>query len=112
MTQQPQPKALRHGEIFLLPIEKFPRRGKTQKHTNYVVGHSESGNNHVLESKAKFDVKVNKDDLYLRLFEPGKLVHHKTTDRHKDLTLNPGVYKVISKQEYSPWEGAMQRVLD
>lgn len=103
-------KPIRHGEILLLPVDKMPR-AKKFSHTNFIVGHSETGHHHVLESKAKFEV-VDKKDLYLRLFEPAKLVHKKSTDRHNDLTVAPGVYRVIYKSEYDPFTKVIRRVID
>ncbi len=103
-------KPIRHGEILLFPVSKLPS-SKKSKHISYIVGHSETGYHHVLESNQLFEV-VNKDDLYIRLFEPALLVHKKTVDRHKDLEVVPGVYKVIYKNEYDPFAKVIQRVQD
>ncbi len=105
-------KPLRHGENLLLPVNKMPNKGTN--HKTYIVGHSETGHHHVLESKTDFEVFTDKDkqDLYVRLFEPAKLVHKKQLDAHRTLTVKPGIYKVIRKQEYNPWEQAMQNVFD
>lgn len=37
--------AIRHGEVFLLPVDKAPK-GKSEKHTTFIVGHSEIGHQH------------------------------------------------------------------
>jgi hypothetical protein len=104
--------AIRHGENLLLPIKSIPKGAKSFK--TYIVGHSESGHHHVLESKANFEVIDDKEkqELYLRLFEPAKLVHKKQFDAHKTLTVPAGMYRVIRKQEYNPWEEVMQNVFD
>lgn len=103
-------KAIRHGEIILLPVNKLPK-GKRSQHTNYIVGHSETGHHHVLESKTKFDI-VEAVQLYLDIKEPAKIVQKKSYDRHKDLTIAPGKYKVIYKNEYDPFQQVIRRVVD
>jgi hypothetical protein len=106
-------KCIRHGEILLQPVSKLPRGKKTEVDL-YIVGHSETGHHHVLESKAPFEVmdRGEKHALYLRLFEPGKLVHKKTVDKHKTLPVAPGTYRVIYKNEYDPFEKVIRRVQD
>lgn len=107
-----KPKAIRHGEIILHPVERLPK-GKLQKLTVQIVGHSETGHHHVLESTKKFDVLMKeREDLYLRLFEPAKLVHKKQLDKHNTLTVEPGVYHVIYKTEYNPFDKIIERVTD
>jgi len=105
--------AVRHGEVLLLPVDKMPRGGK--KHTSFIVGHSETGHHHVLESKTEFRVTtdtVDKAMLYIQLFEPANLIHQKTVNRHKDLTIPAGIYKVVHKREYDPFEKVMREVWD
>lgn len=103
-------KCIRHGEALLVPVKEFPAKAKV--FTSYVVSHSETGHHHVLESKHEFEVAVDKEDLYLRLFEPAKLVHKKSVDKHNTLTVAPGRYKVVYKTEYNPWEQVISRVFD
>ena len=103
--------AIRHGENLLIPIEEMPE-GK--KFKTYIVGHSETGHHHVLEGETAFEVFTDKDkqELYLRLFEPAKLVHKKAQDAHRTLNVPAGTFKVIRKQEYDPWEQVMREVWD
>lgn len=104
--------AIRHGEVLLQPVEKAPE-GKVTKHKTFIVGHSETGHHHVLEATKSFEVtKMSNDELYVRLFEPAKLVHKKTVNRHHDLAVIPGIYKVIRKNEYDPFEKVMREVWD
>lgn len=104
-------KPIRHGEILLYPVKSMPR-GKKSKHDLFIVGHSETGHHHVLQS-VQFEVnQKDKQDLFLRLFEPGKLVHQKEVDKHETLTVAPGTYRVIYKNEYNPFEQVIQRVMD
>jgi len=103
--------AIRHGEVTLLPVDAMPT-SKTKKASKYIVGHSETGHHHVLESAALFEVAIDKNDLYIRLFAPGKMNHQKTINRHRDVVVKPGVYKVTRKQEYDPFQQIMRQVWD
>lgn len=105
-------KPIRHGEVVLLPVgNKIP---KTANHTKtHIVGHSETGHHHVLEAADVIhwtDKETN--ELFVAIKEPGKLVHKKTTNRHIDLDVTPGTYKVIRKSEYDPFLKAMREVWD
>jgi len=87
---------------------------KAKDHKTYIVGHSETGHHHVLESTTDFKVMSNKDKdlLYVRLFKPAKLVHKKTQDAHNTLTVPAGTYQVVRKNEYNPWTEVVGRVFD
>lgn len=106
-------KFIRHGEVILMPVSDVPKL-KSEKSKNYIVGHSETGHHHVLESKTEFEVMSSseKDELFIRLFEPGKLVHKKTFDFHKTLDVSPGTYKVVKKTEYDPFQGVIREIYD
>lgn len=106
-------KAIRHGEVTLRPVDEFPA-GKSKSQTSYIVGHSETGHHHVLESDAKFATFMDEANnaLYVKLPEAGKLVHQKTVNRHKDLVVPAGIYKVTRKKEYDPFEKVMREVWD
>lgn len=101
-----------HGENFLRKVETLPE-GKTTKHKLFIVGHSETGHHHILESKQEFEVLEDKDDrVLIRLFGEGKLTHKKTFDIHETITVEPGVYAVTHKTEYNPFTKIVQRVFD
>lgn len=105
-------KPIRHGEVLLYPVNKIPKAESIEA-VSRIVGHSESGHHHVLISDQPFEVtETEKHDLYIRLFEPGKLVHQKTYDTHKTLPVPKGDYMVIRKQEYDPFEKIMREVWD
>ena len=102
-------KCIRQGEVMFVPIKSMPK-GHT-KHTNFIVGHSETGHHHVLESTAEFDV-LDKAMLYIRLFEPANLVHQKSVNQHKTLTVPKGIYKIVKKTEYDPFLKIKRAVWD
>lgn len=102
-------KCIRHGEALLKPVNK---KVNGEAHTSYVIAHSESGHNHVLQSKKPFKVSESDKQFLIELFEPATLTHLKTYDRHKDLTIPAGTYEIIHKKEYDPFEKIMREVWD
>lgn len=102
-------KPLRHGEMMLVPVRT---KVTGTEHNMFIVAHSETGHHHVLESKKPFIVNQSDKEFLIELFEPAKLVHKKTVDKHNTLTVAPGKYKVIYKNEYDPFKEIIRRVTD
>lgn len=102
---------VRHGEIFLKPVDKLPEGNRTM-YDSFVVGHSETGHHHYLKSTDKFEVVMDKLSVYLYLAKEATLVHDKTVNRHNDIVVQPGMYEVIRKKEYNPFTKAMEQVWD
>lgn len=91
---------IRHGEILLLPVASVPQ-GTVGQVSACIVGHSESGHHHVLESEAVFDqIVAANGDLYVDLDAPTPLRHKKTYQQHRELTVPPGAWRVIRKTEF------------
>lgn len=105
-----------HGENSFKPLSKLPTgiAPKMKKETSYIAGHSESGHHHVVQSEAPFDVfeDTEKQLLYLRLFEPAKVVHKKSFDIHETKELKPGIYVRSFATEYNPFTKVVQRIFD
>lgn len=105
-------KGLRHGEILLHPIKTL-KKGKESLHKSFIVGHSETGHHHVLESKQEFKViERGTDSVLLELWGEAALVHKKQVDKHNTLKVAPGRYEVIYKTEYDPFSKLIRRVED
>lgn len=102
-------KCVRHGEVMLVPINEKVKGGE---HNMFIVGHSETGHHHILQSKKPFTVSEQDKQFLIELFEPAKLVHKKTVDKHNTLTIAPGKYKVVYKNEYDPFAQLIRRVQD
>jgi len=69
--------------------------------TSCIVGHSESGHHHVLESEEAFaQIIAASGDLFIDLPQAGSLRHHKSHDQHRELTVPAGAWKVIRKTEF------------
>lgn len=104
----------RHGECWIRPVSQFPK-GKRVQHDRVVVGHSETGHHHVLQSDQKITVlepSNMSEDIFFELVSNGKVVHQKSVNRHEDLTFAPGKYQVTHKLEYDPFQKVRRAVWD
>lgn len=91
---------VRHGEVLLLPVTEAPE-GHREAVSECIVGHSESGHHHVLESDRVFaQIVAANGDLYVDLDAPTPLRHRKTHDQHRELQIPAGVWRVIKKTEF------------
>lgn len=91
---------IRHGEVMLFPIAHAPG-GRQERVTTCVVGHSESGHHHVLESEQAFlQIVAANGELYVDLDAPTTLRHQKTHQQHRELTVPAGAWRVIKKTEF------------
>jgi len=106
-------KPIIHGENVLVPIDKMPE-GKIEKHTKYIIGHSESGHHHVLEAKKteEFDIFMENGEIYISSKFESSVVHKKTHDIHETVVVQPGIYKVNRKLEYDPFTKVRRAVFD
>lgn len=109
-----QRTAIQHGEALMLPVDKMPKGPEITKTCKQIIAHSETGHHHVVEASQEFEVmgSLEKEDLYLRLFQPAKLVHKKSTEKHKDLVVPAGDWKILHKTEYDPFAGLIRQVQD
>lgn len=96
----PKRTPIRHGEILLLPVTDAPT-GTTESVTSCIVGHSESGHHHVLESGESFaQIVAMNGDMFVDLPSETPLRHRKTHQQHRELTVPAGVWKIIRKTEF------------
>jgi hypothetical protein len=96
----PQRTPIRHGEILLVPVTSVPY-GQTEHVTSCIVGHSESGHHHVLESDDVFQQIVTANgDLFVDLDRPTPLRHRKDHQQHRELQVPAGAWRVIKKTEF------------
>lgn len=100
-----------HGENILKPVDKLPK-GKKTLTKKHIVGHSETGHHHVLESRYNYAVIESGGETYLQLFEDAELKHQKSHDIHETLNVKSGIYKVYRAKEYDPFQKVMREVWD
>ncbi len=108
----PKRTPIRHGEILLLPVTDAPT-GTIDLVTSCIVGHSESGHHHVLESDEVFaQIVAMNGDLFVDLPGDTPLRHRKTYEQHRELTVPAGVWKIIRKTEFDVRSTALsQRIV-
>lgn len=115
MNKEFSKKAVRHGEVSLLPISNVPENAKLVGEVNsFIVGHSESGHNHVLTlPDVKFKVFEFEGKTYLDIPLEAKLAHQKAgVETHGVQVIMPGIYERLIKKSYSYAEKIMRRVQD
>lgn len=107
------------GEITIRRIEALPDGVKAMERENgqWIIGHSETGHNHVLEApKAKMFTAETAPEgmrvLYAILEEPGELVHRRGHDTHETIRHEPGIYEFRIGREYDPYAELARRVAD
>jgi hypothetical protein len=100
-----------HGENFLRRVDALPK-GKTTKAKMYVVGHSETGHNHVLTSKSDLEVLEQDGKRFMLVNEVAELFHKKSFDVHETISVEPGIYEVTHKTEYDPFAQVIRQVWD
>ena len=109
-----------HGENIMIPC-KLPSGAKLATPTrlntegkNIIIGHSETGHNHVLEAKKASDLEMYEENgvVYVKVNKPSMLVHRKNFDIHQPIEVGVGVYKINHKSEYDPFQGVMREIFD
>lgn len=107
-------KAVRHGEVSLLPLDSLPKGAKLiEEVKSFIAGHSESGHNHVLTATSPFKVFEFEGKTYLDIPLEAKLTHQKTgTETHGVAILQPGLYERVIKKSWSYAEKMLKRVQD
>ncbi len=91
---------IRHGEVMLVPVDTTPA-GAAEKVTSCIVGHSESGHHHVLDSEHDFAKTVAANgNVFVDLDTPTRLFHQKDHDPHRELQVPAGAWCVVRKTEF------------
>lgn len=108
------PQIVRHGEIIMKPVPSLPV-GAILKDTlkRKIVAHSETGHHHVLEATRDFKVYSLMGNTYIEIPSVAKLWHQKTgKDTHAPHKIAPAIYKVVIKNEFDYFAGALRAVRD
>ena len=94
----------------MLPIDECDM-SKAKKVKDYIVSHSETGHHHVIAGDSLVLEREGKDTI-VAIEEDTELVHKKSFDRHENLPLKEGIFRVLKKQEYDPFGEVMREVWD
>lgn len=99
------------GELYIRKVGALPDGcvAMTADGGRYIVGHSETGHHHCMDATT-CDVLTGPASrnpegmaiLYAIVKEPTEVKHLRSTDTHKPLNLEPGVYEIRPAREFSP----------
>lgn len=107
-------KMAAQGDVMFIRIASIPEDAikAEAKDGHFVVAHSETGHDHVLESRnAQMLIdKTNDFIAYVKVSKETEVKHKRSFDTHESLLLAPGNYQVRRQREYVP-EG-FRRVAD
>lgn len=102
------------GDVMFVRVAELPANLEVaeMEDGNFIVAHSETGHNHVVDSRnAQLLIdKTNAFMAYLKVSKPTEVKHLRSFDTHESLLLEPGNYQVRRQREYMP-EG-FRRVAD
>ena len=105
---------VRHGEVILKPVDSIPE-GAVLSETikSKIVAHSETGHHHVLEADTDFKIYTLMGDTYIEIPSVATLRHEKTgKDVHAPHKIAPAIYKIVVKNEFDYFAGAIRAVRD
>jgi hypothetical protein len=93
-------RAVRHGELLLLPVDELPAGAvETFAGKSYVCAHSETGHHHVAVADS-LNVFSFEGRTFMRAGENGRIEHKKSFDFHETKALVKGLYEVTIKKAY------------
>lgn len=104
-------KMAAQGDLMIRRIEKLPEGAKLENAQNgvFVVAHSETGHNHVIEAAPNVQLFTTGDPMisYLEVIEATDetetlLKHLRSYDTHETIKINPGIYEIRRQREYTP----------
>lgn len=104
------------GEVNFLAVDAIPvdaTETVAPENGRYVVGHSESGNLHVLDAPGVTLVRQpGADILYAIVKDPTALRQEKTGAPHAPISVPAGKYKIVISREFDPFAEQVRRVAD
>jgi hypothetical protein len=107
----PQERPASQGDLFIFLVSSLPKNAKPVEAENgvFVVAHSETGHNHVIEAKPNVQLFTTGDPMisYLEVVEATDaaetlLEHLRSFDTHESIKINPGIYEIRRQREYVP----------
>ena len=98
------------GDFIIMRVDSLPDNLEpyAPEQNVYVVAHSETGHNHVMERthvaayKPKAVAESDLFELFLVVSEDTKIEHLRSHDTHEALLVPPGTYKIRRQREYTP----------
>lgn len=99
---------IRHGDVIIQKIDKIPAEAKLLKGRKELAFGEVTGHAHRVDLGELFETKDGQ--LYLKIKKNEKL-STLTHEEHKSIQLDPGIYTVTPKRQYTP-AGGWEKVVD
>lgn len=99
------------GDLLIRRIKSVPENAApiSAEHGRFVVAHSETGHDHVIEARPSVRLYTTGDPMvsYLEVIESTDaaetlLEHLRSFDTHETIVIPPGVFEVRRQREYTP----------
>lgn len=96
------------GDMLIRSVAEIPASAKPARDESgkYVVAHSETGHNHVIEKRPGVEMFEDQADAlkaYLQVIaDDVKLEHMRSFDTHETIHIPPGKYEIRRQREYMP----------
>lgn len=91
------------GDLNIFVCDRIPEGlERSDSKGDHVIAHSETGHNHVVSSVSVDLYSEDEFVSYLDVKEDSNVVHLRSFDTHKTITLPPGQYRITRQREYTP----------
>lgn len=100
-------KIAAQGDFLIMRVDELPSDvvAVDPEKNVFVIAHSETGHNHVMERaymRAFTPVKPDIYTLFLQVDEPTTIEHLRSFDTHEPILVPPGNYVIKRQREYTP----------
>lgn len=92
------------GDLNIFVCDSIPD-GLTErqpKNGTHILAHSETGHHHVIDGNTVRVVEQDDFVSYLDVEKEADIIHLRSFDTHKTITLPPGQYRITRQREYTP----------
>ncbi len=104
-------KIAAQGELTITRLDKAPNNiGNVVDPVagKLIVGHSETGHHHVVDSDCATLTRVDPFTAFLAVRKATRLEHQREYDTHPAIELQPGMYEFRTGREFDPFEEAIR----
>ena len=101
-------KMAAQGDLMITKIDALPTGVVPiePEGANFVLAHSETGHNHVMERTNVKALGVTDDEKLFKMFievtAPTPIEHLRSFDTHEPIMVPPGIYRINRQREYTP----------
>lgn len=101
-------KMAAQGDLLITKIDRLPDGVVPVEPEDgvFVLAHSETGHNHVMERTSVKAYGVTDDrklfEMFIEVDAPTPIEHLRSFDTHEAIMVPPGVYRINRQREYTP----------